>query len=145
MMNKPVPIPKNSNDKTPEKLLGEWYTMAADLKKLRASEMLLRKEIFNKCFPNPKEGTNSFALADGYILKAVHTITRDVDEGAFNTLKPKLEELKINCDSIVRMKPSLAKTVYNTLSVDQKFLFDQALTIKPGSPALSVVMPKAKK
>jgi hypothetical protein len=137
-----VEIPENPISK---ELLSSWYTMAKELKVLRAKEILLRKQIFGHAFPNPHEGTNNFDLDDGYVLKGTYSLDRSVDEGAFSSLKEKLREEAINPDKLVQWKPSLVRKEYNKLTEDQKHLFDQCLTMKPGSPSLEIVLPAKNK
>lgn len=134
-----VEIPENEVTQAD---LAEWYKMQEDMKKLRAREMLLRQKIFKFYFPNPDEGTNNHNMPDGYVLKGKHTINRDVDPGAFQVLRKTFEEAGIHPDALVQYKPSLVKREYNTLTEEQKRLFDQALIVKPGSPALEIVLPK---
>lgn len=126
--------------------LAEWYRLQEELKKIKASEMLLRQKIFAAYFPSPKEGTNDAPLDDGYVLKGKHTINREVDPGALGALKDKLLEAGIKADALVQYKPSLVLKEYRTLTEEQRQLFDQCLIVKPGSPALEIVLPaKAKK
>lgn len=134
-----VEIPENQ---VTQEDLAEWYRMQEQLKALRASEMLLRKKIFGFYFPTPEEGTNNHELPDGWMLKGKHTITRDIDPGAFQVLRKTFEEAGIRPDALVQYKPSLVKREYNMLTEEQKHLFDQALIVKPGSPALEIVLPK---
>lgn len=136
-----VEVPENE---VTQEDLSTWYEMAAQLKKLKAQEILLRKKIFGAAFPDPDEGTNNYDLADGYVLKGKHTIQRDIDEGAFGALKEKLREEKIIPEDLVQYKPSLVKREYNKLTEEEKQLFDQCLIVKPGSPALEIVLPKRK-
>ena len=122
--------------------LSEWYRMQEELKKLKSREMLLRSKIFKFYFPNPDEGTNNHNMSDGYVLKGKHTINREIDPGAFQVLRKNFEAAGIHPDALVQYKPSLVKREYNTLTEEQKRLFDQALIVKPGSPALEIVLPK---
>lgn len=127
-------------------LIGAWYKLAEQLKKLKSSEYLMRQEIFKKAFPKPKEGTNNYGLDDGYVLKGNHVLNRNIDEGAFKALKEQLLEAEVKIDDLVEYKPSLVKREYNKLTESQRKIFDQCLVIKPGSPSLEVVLPaKAKK
>lgn len=122
--------------------LSAWYEMNQQLKKLKAQEILLRKKIFGAAFPTPEEGTNNYELADGYVLKGKHTIQRDIDQGAFDAIKDKLRESKVNPDLLVQYKPGLVLREYRKLTEEERLLFDQCLIIKPGSPALEIVLPK---
>lgn len=130
-----------------------WFTMQEELKKLKASEMMLRKRIFGHYFPDPKEGTNTFVLPDDYQLKGKHTIQRDVDQGAYlamNAKDPQSEKSQfemqgINGDALVEWKPSLKLSLYRELTAEQQQFFDRCLLVKPGSPALEITPPAKKR
>lgn len=129
-------------DKVTQADLSAWYEMSQELKKLRAKEMILRKKIFDGAFPDPKEGTNNYELADGYMLKGKYELTRNIDPGALDAMKATLRENNINPDALVQYKPSLVTKEFRALTEEQHKLFDQCLIIKPGSPALEIVLPK---
>ena len=121
--------------------IDEWYRLQDQLKKIKASEMLLRTKIFKFMFPAPTEGTNSYPLAQGWVAKGKYTINREVDPGALGAYRPKLAEQGINADVLVQYKPSLVLSEYRKLTEEQRQLFDACLIIKPGSPALEIVLP----
>lgn len=125
--------------------LDTWYKMATELKKLRASEILLRKAIFTKVFPAPREGTNNYKLADDYVLKGTYSLERNVDEALLDAQLKVMRAAGINTDDLFVYKPRLAKGEYNTLTAEQQHLVDQVLVIKPGSPSLEITKPKSKK
>lgn len=132
-------IPENT---VSQEDLAEWYKLQEELKKVKAREMLLRTKIFKNCFPDPEEGTNNFNLPDGYVLKGKHTINRDVDPGAFQAMREQFTQAGIHPDTLVQWKPSLKIKEYRELTAEQLHLFDQCLIVKPGSPALEIVLPK---
>lgn len=130
----------------------EWYEVAEQLAKLKQREHFLRMRVFRHMVPVPKEGTNTIELdphplfagmqPTGYVLKAQHVISRDIDEGALSVLMPKLTENKIPVDKLIKRKPSLAVGEYRKLTAEETQLFDQVLIVKPGSPQLEIVLPK---
>ena len=122
--------------------LAEWYKLQEELKKVKAREMLLRTKIFGYFFTSPVEGTNSYDLPDGYVLKGKHTINREVDPGAFQAMREQFSQAGIHPDAMVQWKPSLKLKEYRELTAEQIQLFDQCLIVKPGSPALEIVLPK---
>ena len=135
-----------SNNAVSQEDLAEWYRLQDELKRIKASEMLLRQKIFGAYFPSPAEGTNSAPLADGWVLKGKHSINREIDPGALGAMKEQFAQAGIAADSLVQYKPSLVLKEYRTLTEEQRQLFDRALIVKPGSPALEIVLPaKAKK
>lgn len=134
------------NNAVSQEDLAEWYRLQEQLKKIKASEMLLRQKIFGAYFPSPQEGTNSAPLAEGWVLKGKHTINREIDPGTLGAMKEQFAEAGIAADSLVQYKPSLVLKEYRTLTEEQRQLFDRALIVKPGSPALEIVLPaKVKK
>lgn len=140
-----VAIPPNTPF-DPVAALVKWDEMQKLMKKLKADEMVLRKQLFTHYFPAPKEGTNTTPLSAGWVLKGGYPIDRAVDIGAFNAGKELFAQSGIAADSMVEFKPSLKKAEYNTLTEEQKQLFDRCLVVKPGSPSLEIVLPaKAKK
>lgn len=124
-----------------------WYQMKEELAKLKQNEMLLRQRIFRIMFVAPTEGTNTVQLStlgvtDDHVLKAAHKISRTVDVAAYTALTPKFQEEKLPLGELVDWKPELRVGAYRKLTEEQRQLFDQALTIKPGSPELDVMLPK---
>ena len=121
--------------------LQEWLMQVEQLKKLRASEMLMRKAIFAHYFPNPKEGTNKVKLGNGYVLQADYKLDRAIDVSLFTVYGDTFDRLAIP-HNIVRTKLELSVTTYKGLSEKQRHAFDQCLTIKPGSPSVKLNPPK---
>lgn len=120
----------------------EWYRLQDELRKVKTKEMLLRKKIFEAVFPEPKEGTNSVELGDGYVLKGKHVINRTIDEGSLQAMSKELQEAGINTDELIEWKPSLKTREYRKLTAEQIHLFDQVLIVKDGSPGLEIVQAK---
>jgi len=128
-----------------QKDLEEWFRLQEQLKQIKTLELMLRNKIFKGRFPNPIEGTNSTPLENGYVLKGKYVINREVDQGALGAMRPKLLEAGIKADDLVQYKPSLVLKEYRTLTAEQQQLFDQVLIVKPGTPALEIVLPAAAK
>lgn len=130
----------------------EWYEATRELAKIKQREHFLRMRVFRHMVPVPEEGTNTVELdphplfagmqPTGYVLKAQHVISRDIDEAALSVLQPKLIENKIPVDKLIKRKPSLAVGEYRKLTKEETQLFDQVLIVKPGSPQLEIVLPK---
>ena len=129
--------------------LQEWHQAvlaAQEAKKVVEAEQALRKEVMALFFPEPVEGTNKFELEAGWSLKATHKIERKVDESALPAVLQQLREMGINPDPLIRTKPDLDTKAYKSLAQinpDAAHVFEQALTIKPGSPTVELVPPKA--
>lgn len=129
--------------------LQEWHQAvlaAQEAKKVVEAEQALRKEVMALFFPEPVEGTNKFDLEAGWSLKATHKIERKVDEAALPAVLQQLREMGVNPDPLIRTKPDLDTKAYKSLvqiNPDAAHVFEQALTIKPGSPTVELVPPKA--
>lgn len=123
--------------------LEQWYNLKQELAKIRASEMLLRKRIFSHYFRTPVEGTNTAELEHGYELKGKYPIDRDIDEAAFNVNRERFAAAGLKPDSLVRWKPELVLRKYRELTAEEQQLFDECLTVKPGSPSLDIMLPHA--
>lgn len=122
-----------------------WQATKDQADMLAEQEMKLRKELFAEVFPEPKEGVNHFELGNGYKLDGDYKINRNMDEAALPAVLAELRARQVNTDTLVKYKPSLSISAYKALPDDMRLLFDQCLEIKPGSPSLKIVAPKAKK
>ena len=128
-----------------QNLLAEWEKTKAAVPaaaQVIAREQDLRKKVIAAVFPAPSEGVNKLDLANGWALKATCPVTRTVDDAAFDLLRPKLAELGVIADTLVKTKLSLETKAYRNLSDATRALVDEALTIKPGSYTLELVPPK---
>lgn len=127
-------------------ILTEWLDNRTKLAYYKAQEMEQRKILFAGAFPNPKEGTQRFKLADGRTIVGQYKIGRKIDEAALPITLQHMRELGIaNTDVLVTYKPSLAKREWNTLGEDAKLTFSAAVIATPGSPSLEIELPKAPK
>lgn len=132
-----------------------WYKMQADLATLKRAENLLRMRIFRHLFPIPEEGTNTVELdalpmlsgmaPTGNVIKAVHKMNRDIDIAALTTLTPKFQANNLPLAKLVKYTPELVIKEYRKLTDEERQLFEEALIIKPGSPALEIVLPASAK
>ncbi len=122
--------------------LVDWYNKKAELNKLKFEELTMRQRIARVMFPNPKEGTNNHALPDGAVLKMVAPIDRKVDAAVFAALQIEFHKRGIQTEELVEWEPKLKVGVYKKLPDEQKSFFDQCVTAKPGSPQLSIEIPK---
>lgn len=134
--------------------LSEWYRLKDQLASVKAAEMLLRTKIYKGLFKDPKEGTNSLPLAEGWVIKAKRVINRDIDLASLNvnsivdpaTQMSRLSSHGIHPEQLVKWKPELVTVAYRALTAEQMEIFNECLTIKDGSPSIEIVLPaKAKK
>ena len=137
-----IQIPENQ---VTQQDMERWYTVQEQLSKLKNEEQLLRQKIFKGMFHDPKEGTNSVDLADGFVLKGKRVINRTVDDAAFKASVDELAKNGIATDQIVKYKPELVTSEYRKLTAEQINLFDTVLIVKDGMPGLEIVKPKRAK
>ena len=133
--------------------INKWYELQAQLKSIKASEMLLRTKIYKGLFKEPEEGTNTLPLAEGWVIKAKRVIQRDIDLASLTINATvdsesglsRLTAAGIQPESLVKWKPELILKNYRELNDEQKLIFNECLVIKDGSPALEIVLPAKNK
>lgn len=126
--------------------LNAWSQLQKQLGDLKSAEMLLRTKIFKGLFPNPVEGTNSVPLGtEGWVIKAKYPINRKPDVALLTARAPELRAAGIVLEDVIRTIPELATGEYRKLTDEQRHLLDQVMEVKPGSPALEIVLPKRAK
>lgn len=130
-------------EKATQAEIDEWHITAARMKKDKDREMVLRKKIFNGCFPAPEEGTNTTEIFAGWNLKATHKIDRKPKEELLKTFAEELKAAELPLSDLIKMKPELSVTAYKKLSDEQRKIFDKVLEIKPGAPSIEIVKQKA--
>lgn len=119
-------------------LLVQWFQVKQQLDALKEQERQLRDQVFNSYFPEAEYGTNKCDIPGDAELVADYPLNLSIDESA---LESALEHVpKTKRDKVVRWKPSLAKTVYNTLSKKAREGFDECVIAKPGAPSVSIRM-----
>lgn len=123
--------------------LAEWWEIQKQLSELKAKESELRNVLFAAYFQNPAEGTNSFELAGGWMLKGKRVINRSVDKGSLTAMSDNLRAAGIDLDSVIEWQPKLKVSAYRKLDAEQTHLLDQVLVIKDGTPGLEIVLPKS--
>lgn len=123
------------------KMLADWKAAVEELDAVKERELTLRKQLFAGAFPAPAEGTQRVTLTDGTILKGVFKLNRKIDVEVLKNLELS-QRVK---DMVVRYKPELDTKMYRTMSTEDREIFDECLTITPGTPALEIEDPTAKK
>ena len=127
-------------------LHSEVATVQANCKAL---ELQWRAKLVEDCFPTHEdEGTENLDLGEGWKLQAIFKQGYKVDEA---TIKDDVQEV---CNlglvyseaikDLIKWKPELSTTIYKTLSDEIKDIINNSLTIKPGTPTLKLIAPKAK-
>ena len=144
----------NENANRDAKILA-WEESVKALAAAKDAEAALRKEVLAEAFAfDPealREGTENFELGNGYKLKAVFKISRNLnnENEAVDKVLAKIEktgpEGVFIAERLVKWKPELSVTEYKKLPEKFKKLFDEVVTSKEAMPALELVAPKAPK
>ena len=131
-----------------------WEAAVKELAAAKDAEAALRKEVLAEAFAfDPealREGTENFELGNGYKLKAVFKISRNLnnENEAVDKVLSKIEktgpEGAFIAERLVKWKPELSVSEYKKLPEKFKKLFDEVVTSKEAMPALELVVPKSK-
>ena len=131
-----------------------WEQTVKALAAAKDAEAALRKEVLAEAFAfDPealREGTENFELGNGYKLKAVFKISRNLnnENEAVDKVLSKIEktgpEGAFIAERLVKWKPELSVSEYKKLPEKFKKLFDEVVTSKEAMPALELVAPKSK-
>jgi hypothetical protein len=119
-----------------------WKNADAAARAWKQEELDARLALVSLAFPQANAGTNSAALGDGTVLKAIMRQNFTVESGPKLDLVLKALPAAIRAN-LVKFKPDLSVSAYNALEPGHKRIFNEVLTIKPGAPALEIVVPKA--
>ena len=138
-----TPAEQTPDMMTTEQLTADWWAASQALDALKVRELALRNELFKRQFPNPVEGSaeNKVPLGEGWILQADHKINRNVDEAVVSALM-KGDNTRPLAEKVFRYKPELVLKEFKGLSPEDKKIVADAVTEKPGTPALKIVLPK---
>ena len=131
-----------------------WEAGVKALAAAKDAEAALRKEVLAEAFAfDPealREGTENFELGNGYKLKAVFKISRNLnnENEAVDKVLSKIEktgpEGAFIAERLVKWKPELSVSEYKKLPEKFKKLFDEVVTSKEAMPSLEMVAPKSK-
>ena len=131
-----------------------WEQAVKALAAAKDAEAALRKEVLAEAFAfDPealREGTENFELGNGYKLKAVFKISRNLnnENEAVDKVLVKIEktgpEGVFIAERLVKWKPELSLTEYKKLPEKFKKLFDEVVISKEATPTLELVAPKSK-
>lgn len=132
-------------EKVSDEDLQEWAVLKAIAKEAAENEMRKRRELIAKYFPVKAEGSVTRKTPMGLSVAVTFTVNRSIDKGILTAFTPQLEEAKVSLDAIIKNKPELVVSAYRTLTDAQRTLFDQVMTIKEGTPQITVTVPASMK
>ena len=132
-----------------------WEQAVKALAAAKDAEAALRKEVLAEAFAfDPealREGTENFELGNGYKLKAVFKISRNLnnENEAVDKVLSKIEkagaEGQFIAERLVKWKPELSVSEYKKLPEKFKKMIDEVVTSKEATPSLELVAPKTPK
>jgi hypothetical protein len=111
----------------------EWKELQKDLKRIKAREMELRKEICANILEGIELPASKKLEHAGERITAKQTLSYAIDESTLNTMWADLSNEE---QSAIRFKPNLAMREYKKLPEDS--ILHEAVTCKPAAPTLKV-------
>jgi hypothetical protein len=131
-----------------------WEQAVKVLATAKDAEIALRKEVLAEAFAfDPetlREGTENFELGNGYKLKAVFKVSRNLnnEDEAVDKVLAKIEKTSPEgvfiAERLVKWKPELSISEYKKLPEKFKKLFDEVVISKEAMPVLEFIAPKSK-
>ena len=126
-------------------LLSKWHEAQESLRQAKEAEADLRKQVVEEFFsdvPQDAEGTFSLPLGGGYKLKSQYNLARKINTEALDEMREQIEATGVNLDEVIHWTPVLRMAAYNTLTLDQRQVFDEIIESKQSIPALKIEAPK---
>lgn len=122
-------------------LLSQWHEAQESLRQAKEAEADLRHAVISEFFanvPQDAEGTFSLQLGGGYKLKSQYKLTRKVNQEALHEMKEQIEAAGVNLEEVIHWTPVLRMAAYNTLTAEQRQVFDEVIESKQSIPALKI-------
>ena len=126
-------------------LLSKWHEAQESLKQAKEAEADLRRAVISEFFsqvPEDAEGTFSLPIGGGFKLKSQYKLTRKVNTDALDEMREQIEATGVKLDEVIHWTPVLRMAAYNTLTLDQRQVFDEVIESKQSIPALKIEAPK---
>ena len=126
-------------------LLSKWHEAQESLKQAKEAEADLRRAVISEFFsqvPEDAEGTFSLPIGGGFKLKSQYKLTRKVNTDALDEMREQIEATGVKLDEVIHWSPVLRMAAYNTLTLDQRQVFDEVIESKQSIPALKIEAPK---
>lgn len=130
------------NTLTPQqaKLVEEMRKLVEWLEQAKKRAEVLRREIAEGLFPEPKEGVNTLEVGS-LTIKLTHKINRTLDEASLAAVMPQMDPQyrTVGPDCLIDYKPKFSLEAYRKLPDDQRLIFEQTLVVKEGLPVLEFI------
>lgn len=128
-------------------LLSKWHEAQENLIQAKVAEADLRNAVISEFFanvPQDAEGTFSLPLGGGYKLKSRYKLARKIKTEALDEMREQIEAAGVRLDEVIHWTPVLRMAAYNTLTPDQRQVFDEVIESKQSIPVLKIEAPKPK-
>ena len=125
-----------------------WAELEEQASKYKELEMLARKTIFKKAWPEWRVGVNNYPLFNGWLLKGTGKINYRVDKEMFPQVSEGLASMGLAIDDYLRVSYSLAEGEYNKILKDESAnqtvgpVLRQMISSSDGAPTLEIVKPR---
>jgi hypothetical protein len=125
-----------------------WAELEEQASKYKDIEMLARKAIFKKAWPEWKVGVNNYPLFNGWLLKGTGKINYRVDKEMFPQVSEGLASMGLAIDDYLKVSYSLAEGPYNKIVKDESAnqtvgpVLRQMISSSEGAPTLEIVKPR---
>lgn len=126
-------------------LLSRWHEAQESLIQAKEAEADLRHAVISEFFanvPQDAEGTFSLSLGGGYNLKSRYKLARKINTEALDEMREQIEAAGVRLDEVIHWTPVLRMAAYNTLTPDQRQVFDEVIESKQSIPVLKIEAPK---
>lgn len=126
-------------------LLSRWHEAQESLRQTKEAEADLRKAVISEFFanvPEDAEGTFSLPLGGGYKLKSQYKLARKINTEVLDEMRERIEATGVKLDEVIHWTPVLRMAAYNTLTLDQRQVFDEVVDSKQSIPMLKIEAPK---
>jgi hypothetical protein len=127
-------------------LITEWNNAAQQQKFWRDRELSFRTTIVGEMY-TLETGTQRIDLESGWQLKIERGLEYKLNNKEGQVDKVLESELipEVLAKLLINWKPEVVRKTYDTMTAEQKALFADCLDIKPSSPQVELVPPKASK
>lgn len=130
-------------------LLQAWETAKTQLDNFKELEMSARLAVVEYLAdPEIAKGTETIKLENGFRLTINKKINYKIDETKIGPTLDKIvtagEDGKLMADNVVKWKPELSQTFYNTMPTEYRQLIQEAIITTPGTPTIEIKGPTFK-
>lgn len=127
-----------------------WNKLREDWAWVKDAEMMARKAIFHKTWPQWRVGVNNYPLNNGFVLKGTGKINYSLDKAMFPEVSNGLKSMGLSIDPFLAVSYDLAVGPYNAVLKDPQqnptvgTILRKMITSSEGAPTLEITKSKTK-